>query len=122
MLENSNRASLQNGARKRIVAADSIQNLGGGLKIFSMPEFCPVRSMMRASLLAGVLIWFSASAAFGLSYRWSVGSYRIYITGPGTATLSDVKAAVANAPLTQVAPGIWHLRANLVVENNGKLL
>jgi len=37
-------------------------------------------------------------------------------------TLSDVKVGMPTAPLAQVAPGIWHLRANLVMENGAKLL
>src|SRR5947207_3224494 len=122
MLEYSNSATHQNGARESIVAADAIQDLGGAVKFSSNRELHPTRWTIRPFLLAGFLIWLSASAAFGLSYRWSAGSYRIYITGPGTATLSDVKVAMPNAPLTQVAPGVWHLRANLVVENGGKLL
>ncbi|HWN94768.1 MAG TPA: right-handed parallel beta-helix repeat-containing protein [Methylomirabilota bacterium] len=62
------------------------------------------------------------SAAWGVSYRWSAGSYRIYVTGPGTVTLSDVRAGMPNAPLAQVAPAVWHLRANLVMENGARLL
>jgi parallel beta-helix repeat protein len=63
-----------------------------------------------------------ASTALGVGYRWSAGSYRIYVTGPGTVTLSDVKAGMPNSPLTQISPGVWHLRANLVMENGAKLL
>ncbi len=68
--------------------------------------------------LAFQLFSFSAHA---IEYRWSTGSYRIYITGPGSATLSDVRTALPKAPLEQVSPGIWHLRANLVVENGARL-
>src|SRR6266498_2463486 len=38
--------------------------------------------------------------------RWTKTSNRIYVTGSGFATLSDVKAAQAEAPLEQVAPGV----------------
>jgi len=72
--------------------------------------------------IVAVCCLLSSTHAFAVSYRWSQGSYRIYVTGPGTVTLSDVKTGMPSAPLTQVAPGIWHLRANLVVENGGKLL
>lgn len=67
----------------------------------------------------------SVTTAFGISYRratGSDGSPRIYITGPGTATLSEVKAAQPKALLEQVAPGVWHLRANLYLEEGAKLL
>lgn len=36
--------------------------------------------------------------------------------------LSDVKALYPKAPLTQVSPGVWHLRANLYVEEGATLL
>jgi hypothetical protein len=62
------------------------------------------------------------STSFAVSYRWSAGSYRVYVTGPGTVTLSDVKLGMPNAPLQQISPGVWHLRANLVVENGARLL
>jgi parallel beta-helix repeat protein len=47
---------------------------------------------------------------------------RIYITGPGSAMLSDVRAAVPSAPLAQTAPGIWHLKADLFIENGATLV
>lgn len=78
--------------------------------------------MIHAIRFISVIVLLSASAAFGVSYRWSAGSYRIYVTGPGTVTLSDVKVGMPNAPLTQIAPGVWHLRANLVMEKGAKLL
>jgi mannuronan 5-epimerase len=53
--------------------------------------------------------------------RWTKSSNRIYLTGPGFATLSEIKAAQAQAPLEQVAPGVWHLRANLIVEEGAYL-
>ena len=62
-----------------------------------------------------------ATAAHAATFRWSAGSYRIYVTGPGTVTLSDIKAGMPNALLTQVTPGVWHLRANLVMENGARL-
>ena len=62
-----------------------------------------------------------APAAFGLSNHWAASSSRIYITGPGSQSLSELKAALPSAPLTQVSPGVWHLRANLVVEKGARL-
>jgi parallel beta-helix repeat protein len=82
------------------------------------------RSMFRVqcSMFALLAFWLlSISPCTALEYRWSTGSYRIYITGPGSATLSDVRTAVPKAPLEQVSPGVWHLRANLVVENGARL-
>jgi poly(beta-D-mannuronate) C5 epimerase len=60
---------------------------------------------------------------YGAVLRWASSSQRIYVTGPGTATLSDIKAAVPSAPLTLVDPVnlIWYLGANLFVENGAKL-
>ncbi len=69
-----------------------------------------------------LLALLSVSSAFGVTFRWSETSYRIYVTGPGSATLSDVKAGMPNAKLTQVTPGVWHLRANLVMEHGARLV
>ena len=71
-----------------------------------------------------------AHTATAVSIRWSAGTSdplnlktpRIYVTGPGSAQLSDIKAAVPKAPLAQVAPGVWHLRAELVVEEGARLV
>jgi parallel beta-helix repeat protein len=72
--------------------------------------------------VAVLFILVSASSAFAATFRWSETSYRIYVTGPGSATLSDVKAGMPSARLTQVTPGVWHLRANLVMENGARLV
>lgn len=72
--------------------------------------------------VAALFLLFSTSAASGVSFRWSATSYRIYVTGPGSATLSDVKAGMPNSQLTQVSPGVWHLRANLVMEHGARLV
>jgi len=73
-------------------------------------------------LLLGLLLLCTSSPAFGVTFRWASSSYRIYVTGPGSVMLSDIKAALPNAPLTQVAPGVWHLRADLQVENGATLV
>ena len=80
-----------------------------------------MRALRRYCFVA-LLTLLSSSAAFGATFRWSAGSYRIYVTGPGSATLSDIKAGMPNALLTQVTPGVWHLRANLVMENGARLV
>jgi parallel beta-helix repeat protein len=69
---------------------------------------------------------------YGATFRWASASHRIYVTGPGSATLSDIKAALPGAPLARVnSPGqastalppksIWYLGANLFVENGAQL-
>ena len=73
-------------------------------------------------IIAYLLLQSCASTLFGVSFRWSESSYRIYLTGPGVGTLSDIKAALPKAPLTQIAPAIWHLKADLQVENGGTLV
>jgi len=68
----------------------------------------------------------------GAMFRWASSSQRIYVTGPGSATLSEIKAALPNAPLFQVNPPqpgvvanpsnlVWYLGANLFVENGARL-
>ena len=54
--------------------------------------------------------------------RWASASNRIYVTGPGSATLSQIKAAQDQAPLEQLANSVWHLRANLIVEEGAQLV
>src|SRR6185503_9085387 len=44
------------------------------------------------------------------------------VMGPGAVSLSDIKAALPKALLFQVAPGVWHLRANLYLQTNATLL
>ena len=60
---------------------------------------------------------------FGVTFRWSPTSGRIYITGPGSATLSDVHAALPTAPLTLLDPAnnVWYAGASLVVEKGARL-
>src|SRR5262245_51859065 len=85
------------------------------------------RQIRRA--LVPLLVWLSllpASSGFAVTFRWSDGVSsgkppRIYIEGAGSAMLSDVKAAVPNAPLAQVAPGVWHLRAELQIADGASL-
>ena len=76
---------------------------------------------MRNLIVCLLVSWWSHRAS-GVTFRWSESSYRIYITGPGSAMLSDIKAALPKAPLTQVAPGTWHLQADLAMEDGANLL
>ena len=75
------------------------------------------------------LVLWSCCGASAVNIHWSSGASsippkppRIYITGPGVASLSDIKTAQPNAPLAQVSPGVWILRAELVVEKGAKLV
>src|SRR6059058_4918921 len=72
--------------------------------------------------LIWVLLLGGSCSARAVTFRWSTNSYRIYVTGPGSATLSDIKAALPKVPLTQVAPGVWHLRAELQADNGARLV
>ncbi len=57
-----------------------------------------------------------------VDFRWSQSSNRLYVNGPGTVTLSDIKVAQVLVPLEQTAPGVWHLRANLILQQGAQLL
>jgi poly(beta-D-mannuronate) C5 epimerase len=60
---------------------------------------------------------------YRMVYRWAGSSQRIYMTGPGDATLTELKALVPQAPLTLVdaTNKIWRLDADLFVENGARL-
>jgi parallel beta-helix repeat protein len=60
----------------------------------------------------------------GATFGWSSSDQRIYIGGPGNATLSDIKTAIPNAPVCLIDPtnDIWFLSASLVVTNGATLL
>ncbi|MFM1769797.1 MAG: hypothetical protein RJA22_2326 [Verrucomicrobiota bacterium] len=70
---------------------------------------------------AACCLLLGALPAQAVSFRWSASSWRIYIDGPGTASLSDLKAAMPGSALDQVAPGVWFLRANLYVTEGATL-
>jgi parallel beta-helix repeat protein len=95
------------------------------LRTGSFTRSCAARGFIpqfRVGVATVLLLFLSLVPVFGISYRWSEGSYRIYVTGPGSVTLSDIKAGMPNAKLTQVTPGVWHLRANLFMENGARLV
>ncbi|MEY2407615.1 MAG: mannuronan 5-epimerase [Verrucomicrobiota bacterium] len=83
------------------------------------------RGVMGRLFLVCLLFWTEASTQ-GATIRWSSGESsgkpaRIYIEGAGSVMLSDVRAAVPNAPLAQVSPGVWHLRAELQIADGASL-
>lgn len=57
------------------------------------------------------------------SIRWSSTSNTIYVTGPVTCTLSEIKTVRPIVPLEQVDPAgkIWLLKANLKLEGGATL-
>jgi parallel beta-helix repeat protein len=64
----------------------------------------------------------AAAAACSAPVRYSTTSDTIYLTsGTAVDTLTEIKAACASAPLAQVAPGIWELNADLVLQNGATL-
>lgn len=77
----------------------------------------------KIAAATGALLILS-SEGFGATFRWASSSNRIYVEDGGSATLSDIKAALPNAPLDLVdaANKIWLLRANLLVVDGSTLL
>jgi parallel beta-helix repeat protein len=61
------------------------------------------------------------SLADAATFRYASSSNRIYVEGGGTATLSQIKAALPNAPLDALGNGVWLLRANLYVEDGSRV-
>ena len=65
-----------------------------------------------------------APGADGAIFSYAPNVNTIYVSGGGSATLSNIKAALPGAPLEMVDPTnqIWLLRANLVVQNGSTLV
>jgi len=61
---------------------------------------------------------------YGATFRFSGASNRIYVEGGGSATLTDIKNALPNAPLDLVdaANQVWLLRANLFITDGSTLI
>lgn len=81
----------------------------------------PRQRLWVVSSLLGMAL-FASTAEAGI--RWASSSNRIYLEGGVTATLSDIKAAMPNAPLDLVDPTqkIWLLRANLHITGGSALI
>ena len=87
------------------------------------PSLVLPRQLIRLAL--GAMIWLLVSpASNGASFRYANSANRIYVENGGSATLTDIKAALPNAPLDIVdaANGIWLLRANLFVTDGCTLM
>jgi parallel beta-helix repeat protein len=103
------------------------QSVSGG-------EVCWERSRRRFGLLywqvikrlavAATLCALFPLLATGATFRWVPSSNRIFVENGGSATLSDIKAALPNAPIDRVDPTnkIWLLRADLLVEDGSVLV
>lgn len=65
-----------------------------------------------------------APPALAATFRYSTSSDRLYVENGGTATLTQIKAALPKAPLDLVDAGarVWLLRTNLYVEDGTTLL
>jgi parallel beta-helix repeat protein len=65
-----------------------------------------------------------AQGAAGAIFSYAPNVNTIYVSGGGSATLSNIKAALPGAPLEMVDPTsqIWLLRANLVLQNGSTLV
>src|SRR6266542_1806326 len=87
----------------------------------------PERNFAMNAKLIGVgptLLLLLSCPTFGATFRWAATSNRIYVENGGSATLSDIKAGLANAPLDLVdsANKIWLLRANLQIADGCTLV
>ncbi len=62
-------------------------------------------------------------SALGATSRWAASSNRIYVEKGGVTTLTQIKAALPNAPLELLDPAahIWMLRANIIVADGTTL-
>ncbi len=103
------------------VRAPSANSPGGEWS--RVPAFVPTcrRGPAKWFALIFTAMVLGLGPATAVEIRWALSSNRIYVTGPGAVTLSEIKAAQDQAPLEQVTNGAWHLRANLIVENGAQL-
>lgn len=81
------------------------------------------RKLLKQIAVGGAAILLTLPA-FGATFRWASSSNRIYVENGGSATLSDIKAALPNAPLDLVDAGnkVWLLRANMLIEDGTVLV
>src|ERR1051325_9781696 len=94
----------------------------------STTQFQRRKSAAFRCKLIGLLAVLSATVflsppVFSATFRFATTSNRIYVEGGGSATLSDIRAALPHAPLDLVDPvnSIWLVRANLLV-TDGSIL
>ena len=86
----------------------------------SLSGACLAVTLTAAALVAGATP--AAAATCNAPVRYSSTSDAIYLTSGTTVdTLSEIKAACPSAPLTQVAPKVWQLDADLILQNGATL-
>lgn len=69
----------------------------------------------------GVILGYAGGVKDGKSDK----APRIYVGGPGSVTLSEIRASTnvsKTAGLFQVAPGVWHLRCDIMLTNGARLV
>src|SRR6185503_10652006 len=78
----------------------------------TMPHY--LRLLQQLTMGAAALLLLSPQA-LAATFRFASTSNRIYVENGGSATLSDIKTALPNAPLDLVdgVNAVWLLRANL---------
>jgi parallel beta-helix repeat protein len=79
---------------------------------------------LRPLAAAWLAVFLLSSEAFPATFRFASSSNRIYVEGGGSATLSNIKAALPNAPLDLVDPAnaVWLLRANLFIADGSVIV
>ncbi len=86
----------------------------------SLLAACLTVSLAVAGLLAAAPP--AAAATCNAPVRYAATSDTIYLTsGTSVDTLTEIKAACPGAPLVQVAPKVWQLDADLVLQNGATL-
>lgn len=77
---------------------------------------------LKSALIgAAALLALLPAEALAATYRYASSSNRIYVENGGSTTLTAIKAALPGAPLEQTSPGVWLLRANLMIEDGALL-
>src|ERR1044071_3264356 len=81
-------------------------------------------SVVRWLTVAAALCAGYPLLATGATFRWTPSTNRIFVEDGGSATLSDIKAALPGAPLDLVDPAnkIWLLRADLLIKDGSVLV
>ncbi len=107
---------------KHIISKGSLRSAGGLGAGTRRRRIGTLARWTRPAWMGGIYTWFCLSS-FATDFRWAASSNRIYVDGPGSATLSDIKAALPSAPLTLLDPVkmVWYSGADLIVESNAQL-
>ena len=77
----------------------------------------PLVPLTRSLAALAALLALLPPEALAVTYRYASSSNRIYAENGGTTTLTAIKAALPNAPLSETGAGVWLLRASLMIED-----